>query len=328
MDWSLAAFKQWYPRRHQQPHFAKTMAAAQQSESRALPQLVKLINDDSLAAIVRASAVQQLRNFPNQYSLNNALVQLKADDALVRYAAVQAFEILPLAQRQQHLWPVLDDPVAMVRFEAIRLLAGLASNTATSLTAAQMAQLKQALADYMAALQINADSPSGQMQLGVLHQAQNQLTKAEQAYQNALLLEPNFIPAMLNMADIYRAQQANDKALPLIARALQIDADNLASNYSMGLLLVRLQQLDKALSHLQKAAALAPQISHYSYVYAVALFESGQRELSIEVLKEALQNHQGNRDILSALVSYLRATGKNREAQQYASQLPRREGGP
>lgn len=323
VDWSLASFRKWYPERLQQPHFGRSLALAQQGATTALPQLAALINDESLPAMIRASAVQQLQRFPNQYSLNNARVQLSSDDPLIRFAAVQVFEMVPRPQRKTYLWPLLDDPIKTIRFEATRLLVGLGINDGSSLGMQEAAKLSTAVDNYLAAVKSNADSPAGQMQLGILYQALNNFERAEAAYQQALVLEPNFIPALLNSADLYRQRQQDAQALPLLQRALQIDTENISSNYSMGLLLIRLKKLDEAVKYLEKVAALAPEVAHYSYVYAVALFESGKKEWAITALKRALERHPQNTDIISALAGYLNAMGRSSEAQKYASQLPR-----
>ena len=129
---------------------------------------------------------------------------------------------------------------------------------------------------------------------------------------------------MMNLADLYRAQKQDELALPLMQRALILDPDNIMVNYSLGLLYIRLKQLDPAVEYLWKASSLAPQVAHYSYVYAVALYESGKQDVAILVLKETLARHPGHPDILMALVGYLQQMGRALEAQQYAEQLPPR----
>ncbi len=104
-------------------------------------------------------------------------------------------------------------------------------------------------------------------------------------------------------------------------RALDVDADNPVVNFSIGLLYVRSQQLQKALTYLGRAADLAPETARYSYVHAVALFDSGQREASIAALERNLQRHPGHRETLSALVHYLSALGRSREASTYQRRL-------
>ena len=78
----------------------------------------------------------------------------------------------------------------------------------------------------------------------------------------------------------------------------------------MGLLLIRQSQLDAAVGYLQRAAELDPVNVRYSYVYGVALWESGRQQEAVATLEAALTAHPGNRDLLSALASYYRQLGE------------------
>ena len=72
----------------------------------------------------------------------------------------------------------------------------------------------------------------------------------------------------------------------------------------MGLLLVRQKNLEEAVKYLGKAAELDAANVRFSYVYAIALYTSGQHDQAISVLEAALKMQPGNQDIISALSSY------------------------
>ncbi len=321
-DWALAAFKDWYPSRIEQPSFAPLLYAGQQGAAQALPQLSSLIDDDAMPIMVRASGLQLLRNYPNQYAVNTALLQLESSNASLRLAAIDVIELLPEQERVRHLWPLMEDPAKAVRLQAARLLASMLVSRNVALQPAQKQAIQTVIDEYIAAASLNNDTPAGQMQLGVMYQSLNQWQLSEQAYQRALVIEPLYIPALLNLADLYRAMDQDTKAVPLLEKALTVDPDNVSSNYAMGLLMVRLQKMDKATQYLEVAAAQAPEIVRYTYVYAVALFESGKQEWAIATLKRALQRSPGNTEIISALAGYLTMMGRTEEAQRYSAQLP------
>ncbi|MEH6558589.1 MAG: tetratricopeptide repeat protein [Oceanicoccus sp.] len=327
VEWSLELFKQWYPGRSEQPHYGALFYAGQQGSAQALPQLAALANDAAQTVMVRASALQMLGQYQHQYGINTAVALLDSPDPLIRLAALRVLDGMSLQQRMTTLWPVLDDPVRAVRIEATRLLAGvgLRGSMRAALSPDRQQQLDRAVEEYIEAASANADAPSGQLQLGVLYLAQGQTAKAKAAYEHALVLEPDFIPAMLNLADWYRAQGQDQQALPELQRALQVLPDNIDANYAIGLLYIRLKNLDLANQYLQKSASLAPGISHYSYVYAVSLFENGKEDWAITTLKQTLNRHPGNPDVLSALASYLNAIGRTDQAKKYADQLPQRQ---
>ncbi|ARN75756.1 tetratricopeptide repeat protein [Oceanicoccus sagamiensis] len=321
-DWALAAFTQWYPDRIEQPSFAPLIYAGQQGAAQALPQLSSLVDDSAMPIMVRASGLQILRNYPNQYAINTALLQLESSNPQLRLAAIEVIELLPEQQIIRNVWPLMSDPVKAIRMEAARLLAPMLVSRSVALQPAQKQTVQKAVDEYIASIKLNADTPAGQMQLGVVYQSINQWALSEQAYRQALVIEPQYIPALLNMADLYRATGQDQQALPLLEKALLIDSNNVSANYAMGLLMIRLKQLDKATAYLEVAASQAPEIIRYTYVYAVALFESGKRDWAITTLKRALQRSPGNTDILSALAGYLQMMGRNEEAQQYSVQLP------
>jgi Flp pilus assembly protein TadD len=87
------------------------------------------------------------------------------------------------------------------------------------------------------------------------------------------------------------------------------------------LTLTRLKKPDVALAELRQAAELAPDNARYVYVYAVALNSGGQGDRAVAILKDALVRHPADRDILSALVAFTRASGDPGSALLYAEKL-------
>ena len=85
--------------------------------------------------------------------------------------------------------------------------------------------------------------------------------------------------------------------------------------------MTRLKQSDEALAELRRAAELEPGEARYQYVYAVALHSAGHRDEAMTVLKEGLKSHPGDRDILSALISFSRMAGDAEAALGYAERL-------
>jgi tetratricopeptide (TPR) repeat protein len=107
----------------------------------------------------------------------------------------------------------------------------------------------------------------------------------------------------------------------VLRAAIAASPRNAAAYYALGLTLTRLKKPDAAISEFRRATELEPDGARYAYVYAVALNSSGQGERAIDVLKEALARHPGDRDILSALIAFTRAAGDNGSALAYAERL-------
>ncbi len=298
VEWALDHFQQWYPQRVGQPHFARHFHATVQGDPQALPQLARLADDESLAAMVRASALSGLSHFPSQYAINTAAGKLSSADALMRRAAVELFEMLPKPQRAEYLLPLLDDPVKAVRQQVVRLLAGLQLTDE-----ALQSDLMKAVEEYRQSLQYIADIPGGLLQAAVFYQELGDYDAAFKAYRQALRIEPAHLPALLNLADLYRLQQQDGKAKPLLEKALQLAPASNDANYAMGLLRIRLQDYQGALPYLGDAAK-DTENPLYSYVHAVALYETGHKAQAIQSLKAALGRFPNNQELQNALRQY------------------------
>ena len=112
-----------------------------------------------------------------------------------------------------------------------------------------------------------------------------------------------------------------DDAQELLQRAVELNPDNAAAHHALGLSLVRLKRYPDALRQLEQAAWLEPDDANYIYVYAIALNSLGEPKQAIQALRTALVQHPRNREILSALVSFLRDSGDLAAASRYAEQL-------
>ncbi len=85
--------------------------------------------------------------------------------------------------------------------------------------------------------------------------------------------------------------------------------------------MTRLKRPDEAVVEFRKATEFEPDSSQYAYVYAVALHSGGRRDEAMMVLKAALAKHPGNREILTALISFSRQAGDTTAALGFAEQL-------
>jgi len=141
------------------------------------------------------------------------------------------------------------------------------------------------------------------------------------AYQTAIDLAPYYLPAYVNLADFYRRLGREDDAVELLQQAVAENPDEASVHHALGLTLVRLQRYDAALDELALAAKLAPADASFTYVYAVALNSLGKAPQAIQTLQNALILHPRNREILRALVSFLRDSGDVAGAGRYAEQL-------
>jgi len=312
-NWAVAALKEWGVSSEIRAKQAPVMARAWNGDANVFPELMALALEPERPAIIRATATLELGTFPSQETLQIIQKQLGSEDALVRGAAVRSLDMMQAPQRYSMLQPLIRDPVKSVRIEVARQLSEL---PVAQLPQEYAAELNTLRAEYVQAMKLNSDMPESQINLGIHYAATGDPIAAEAAYRKAIRLSPAFAPAMLNLADLYRASGMDAQALPLLERAIRTAPEDPAGYHAMGLLLVRQGKLDQAVPYLGKAAEMNSLNTRYIYVYAVALFENRQQELSIKILESALQAHPGNRELVTALASYYQQLGYEEKLQE------------
>jgi len=317
--WAAARVKEWYGKQAQgYQQFAHALDAGRNGRSNAGSLLAEQIRRIETPAIARATAMRSFADYITPSSLDIIIDGLRDGDALVRQASVGAFEGLPAAILVEYIFPMLDDPVRIVRVEAARILASL---PAGGLQGKQQEIYQRALDEYIGSQLINADRPEAQANLGNFHAARGDTDEAIVAYQKAIEINDAFVPAYINLADVYRAMNKNGLAAEVLDTVLGISPDSAVAWHSLGLVQVRQQKLEQAIGSLQRAAELDRADVRYSYVYAVALNSAGKAKLAIEVMQDAHDRFPDNREVLQALVAFHRDAGNDFAAQQFMNKL-------
>ena len=167
----------------------------------------------------------------------------------------------------------------------------------------------------------SADRPESQLALARLYRQQGLIAQAESAFQQALVLQPKFVPAYVNYANFLQQQNKEPGAFAILQQGLN-EIEDAAIYHSLGLWYVRNKDKDKGIALLQKAAEMEPVNARYQYVYAIAIGEK-KPQAAIKVLQSTLKNHTGNMEVLMALVSYYQQIGDEANALKYHQQSQR-----
>jgi tetratricopeptide (TPR) repeat protein len=290
--WATKKMREWYghdPKSYQ--NYAEVLNAARYGTTDARAELVKLLKDSNQPAIARATAARELRNWLNRESFTPLVKALKDRDPMLRLNALESLRSLPPDMRWQLVRTLLHDPVRTVRISAAGLLAEVPLDQIPS---SESHHLQRANEEFLAAQSFNADDPSAQVNLGNFYTAQAQAKLAEQAYRQALDLDPNWVPAYVNLADLYRQTGDDPEAEKLLQLGITRVPQAADLYHSLGLVQVRLKNRQAAMRSLQRAAELAPNEPRYSYVYAVALQDTGKTAEARRVVDEALKRIPGN----------------------------------
>ncbi|MFZ1863721.1 MAG: tetratricopeptide repeat protein [Polyangiales bacterium] len=298
--------------------FAEAMHAARQQEPQGEPALVELVAAGTAPAIVRATALMELRNLASP-ALPTMLLRASNDPSpLIRRTVAVAARDLSAAERAEIVRPLLRDPVRTVRIDAVATLLG---TDASGWSAKDHAALKSATVEYVEARAYNADRGDGLVDLAYVATLAGDVEHAEEDLREALDIDPTFTAAYVNLADLYRSQGRDEDAETLLRRGLDEAADRASMEFALGLTLVRLERHADALVHLRRAHELRPDAIRFGYVYAVAQYDQGRREAALRTLEELLRRYPANRDVLRLLVGYNRQMGRGAAADRYAAVL-------
>ena len=167
----------------------------------------------------------------------------------------------------------------------------------------------------------NADRPESHVNLGILAIKLGRLTEAEQAFQTAIRVGPQFVPAYVDLADVYRSEQRDTEGEPQLRRAIGLAPESADAHHALGLLLVRQRRMPEALSELEQAARLDPGDARYAYVAGVALHSTGDTRHALDLLRAAHDRRPGDRNVLLALATISRDAGALDDAGAYADAL-------
>jgi tetratricopeptide (TPR) repeat protein len=298
--------------------FAESLHAGRAQRPDGEPGLVELVAVGKAPAIVRATALLELRNLGSP-SLPALLMRAANDpSAIVRRSVAVAARDMPPDQRVEVVRPLLDDEARTVRIEAVAAVLG---SHASGWSASDRAALKSATAEYIEARSFNTDRGEGLVDMAHVAMLAGDFKHAEDHIREALEIDPTFTAAYVNLADLYRAQQRDDEAEAILSEALKKAADRAAVEFALGLTLVRLERHSEAIAHLRRACELRPETVRFGYVYAVAQFDGGQREAALRTLEKVHKRYPANRDVLRLLAGYNQKMGRPKAAERLAAEL-------
>ncbi len=306
------------PERRGYQHFVEALDAGRHGKPNAASLLMELAGDVTSPVIARATAVGELEHYASPAAVPTLQAALGDADPLMRKAALEALTAFPTRVRGPMAAALADDPVLDVRIKAGRVLAGVPD---AELDAGQRAARDRAFAAFVASQEAIAERPEAHYDLGLVYAERGEPAKAEQAFRQALKLQPDFVPAYANLADMYRSLGREDEAERIIDEGLASLPGNASLLHAKGLSLVRRNQTQEALGWLERAHRADPANPRFAYVYGVALHSAGQDEQARKVLEGALQASPYDASLLLMLASMERDAGHAAQAREYAQRL-------
>lgn len=317
-EWAAERVAEWFPQgRSGEFHYAEAIAAGRRYSADRLPKLRRVVDDDSVPGIVRATAVALLAEQPDAGTEDLLSRALEDGDPLVQLAAIEASTALPDQARVSLLQRFLAHPLRALRIGAAEALAG----SRHLLSERRRADLDAALDEYLAARALDLDRAEGWLNRGAMLMRAGRLEDAENAYRQAISREPAFAPSYVNLSDLYR-QRGNEQAAESVLReGIERSPSAPELHYALGLALTRAGRRDEAMDALENAAALAPESPLYAFAAALGLDALGRREAAIERLEEVADRFPAYAPALHALATMERDRGNVSEALDWTRRL-------
>ncbi|WP_455223131.1 multiheme c-type cytochrome [Kaarinaea lacus] len=318
-QWAAQAVTKWTGSgRAKEKHYGQIFHAARNGQAQIDIELAEIARDKKQPGIVRATAINLLRNYsyPRMPELLDAVYL--DEDPLIRSEVANLLETIEPRMRLKYAKKLVADPVRTVRMNAAHTLMDIPENL---FQPDEYQAFQTALNEYIDAQQYNTDRPEGRVNMGTLYIALQQPDKAEQYLKSALDIGAALAQPYVNLADLYRIQQRDKEGEEILRLGIKQSENPAPIHHALGLLLVREKRVDEALKELQKATQLAPREARYSYVYGVALQSVKGNTAAIEYLKKAQKRHPADLNILFGLASFSLENGDLKAAAEYANQL-------
>ncbi|MGB0768054.1 MAG: tetratricopeptide repeat protein, partial [Phycisphaeraceae bacterium] len=319
VEWAAenAAFW-WGVDTDENPHYGEVFHRARRNDAGADAELLALLRDDEQPAIVRGTAVLQLSRYPTRRAAEGLLEALQSDEGLIRLAAADALNDMPIARRFTPALDTLNDPLRAVRIEAAE---SLADAPLDRVAPDQREAIEAGIEAYRNAQRVSADTAAANMNLGTIAYRLGDREQAKRQFERVLDIDPSFYPAYANLASILTDAGQTDHAIHVLDKGLARLPRQPDLLYAKAMTFIRQRDYRQALNLLGQAYGIAPQRPDIAYAYALALHDTGNPPRAIAVLKHSIQNAPNDTQALIALATYHRDLGKIDEAITYAKRV-------
>ncbi|MBK9099264.1 MAG: tetratricopeptide repeat protein [bacterium] len=280
--------------------------------------LIRLIKNDLYPEMVRATAISYLSAYNNPLADSVVVEMLYNIEPLVRERAIDAFNTNDAQKLINTIFPLLNDPIRMVRIAAASKLSVVGKEFFTD---EQFKKLNEVLDEYLQTLKYTADFPSGKYNLGNYYSNKGDYAKAEKFYLDAIKLDNDLYPAKSNLALLYYNQGKLKEAENLFLDLIKNHSEYTQGEYYLGLLYAEQKRYSEAAQVLEKAtfkADVNPRI--YYNLGLIYQYLNNQKKAESSLLK-ANSISPNQFDIIYALADFYIKAGDLTRAMKYAEEL-------
>lgn len=304
-DWALEATQKWWgDKMNRKTRTRATLIAkARQGDAEARVGLIELLGSDEIPHW-KASATLLLDRWIDQSDAQTAVTaQLQHAHPLVRTSAIRTLE--PMLQNgaiRSSIEPLLADPV-----RGVRVSAAWALRDSLRLDSAAGKDLQQML-------NLNADQPSGQMQLAQFEFSRRNTSAAIKHMETAIQWDPNSPPFHHDLAMMYSTTGQTQPAIAKLRDAIKLAPDHAEYHYELGLALAETGDMTGVITSLQEAVRLEPSLARAWYNLGLA--RNGQKDIpgALDALQRGELANPSDPAIPYARATILARQGRKQEA--------------
>jgi tetratricopeptide (TPR) repeat protein len=312
VDWTIDAYQKFYGGKPDRPSRTRALlvANARRGNPAAREGLIKLLDTEPVPAW-KATVCHLLARWVNDPTTARALVrQITNENPMVREAAVRALGHLVRSNDEavrSTLQPLLEDPVRSVRIAAAWALCDKLDLTT------------RAGRELVHMLDINADQPTGRMQLSQFTMRRGDTPAAIRQMRKAIQWDPNSPPFHHDLAILLSTSGDTPGAVTSLKEAIRLDPENPEYPYKLALALSELGSNNEALAALEKTVKLDPGYARAWYNLGLAYSGANRPAQAIAALRQGEAA-----DASDSAIPYARATiharlGQKQDAIQAAA---------
>jgi len=305
VDWALEATNKWYGDKMNRKTRTRavTIAKARQGNPEGRDGLLALLETDEIPHW-KASATLLLDRWMAEPQVQQAVAkQLQHEHPLVRQSAARVLEpALQDRTLRDATEKLLEDPA-----RSVRVTAAWSLRDSLNLDSA-------AGKDLQHMLRLNADQPSGQMQLGQFYYALRDLPKAITHMETAIRWDPNSPPFHHDLALLYSAAENTPKVIAKLRDAIKLAPNEGQFHYELGLALSETGDMEATIAALRECVRVAPQFARAWYNMGLALNGQGRTAEAMDALRKGEAADPTDPGIPYARATILAQLGQKQEA--------------
>ena len=315
--WSEDWIKKYYGERKKFT-YVSVLADGYLQKENADTGLIRIIKNDLYPEIIRATSLSYLSTYINPEADSVIIEMLYNIEPLVRERAIDAFNTNDAQELVNIIFPLLNDPIKMVRVAAASKLSVVGKEF---FTGEQLKNLNEVLNEYLQTLNYTADFPTGKYNLGNFYSNKGDFDKAEKFYNDAIRADSLFLPAKSNLALLYYSDGKLKEAENFFLDLIRNHKEYTESEYYLGLLYAEQKRYKEAAEILEKATQ-KPNVNPRIYYNLGLIYQYLNDEKKAESsLLKAYSVSPNEFDVIYAMADFYIKSGNYKKAMKYAEEL-------